>query len=70
MPGAKMGLVDYISRNPNQKDEKVSAYDEKFIFAKLKLISASVNSFILKSSQSARLWISIPRVANTNLKYA
>ena len=39
LPGAKMGLVDYISRNPSQKAKKVSAYDEEFIVAKLKLIS-------------------------------
>ena len=48
-----MGLVDYISRHPNQKAEKVSAYDDKIIFAKLGLISASVNSVKLTSSQSA-----------------
>ena len=28
-----MGLVDYISRQPNQKAKKVSAYDEEFIVA-------------------------------------
>ena len=44
LPGAKMGLVDYISGYPNQKAKNVSAYDEEFIVAKLKLISASVNS--------------------------
>ena len=43
-----MGLVDYISRRPNQKARKVSAYDEVFIAAKLKLISASVDSLNLK----------------------
>ena len=35
LPGAKMGLVDYISRNPSQKAKKVSAYDLEFIVAKL-----------------------------------
>ena len=43
----------YISRHPNQKAKKVSAYDEEFIVAKLKLISASVNSLKLKSCESA-----------------
>ena len=33
LPGAKMGLVDYISRNPSQKAKKVSANDEEFIVA-------------------------------------
>ena len=37
-----MGLVDYISRHPNQKPKKVSAGDEEFIVAKLKLVSASI----------------------------
>ena len=32
LPGAKMGLDDYISGYPNQKAKKVSAYDEKFLW--------------------------------------
>ena len=48
-----MGLVDYISRHPNKKAKKVSAYDEELIVAKLKLISASVNSLNLKPNESA-----------------
>ena len=51
LPGAKMGLSDYISWHPNQKAKKVCAYDEEFIVAKLKLIS--VNSLNLKSNESA-----------------
>ena len=27
LPRAEMGLLDYISRDPNQKAKKVSAYD-------------------------------------------
>ena len=53
MPGAKTGLVDYISRHPNQKAKKFSAHDEEFIVAKLKLISTSVNSLNLKPTESA-----------------
>ena len=48
-----MGLVDYISRHPNQKARKVSAYDEVFIAAKLKLISASVDSLNLKPASTS-----------------
>ena len=49
-----MGLVDYISRHPNQKSEKkVYAYDEELIVAKLKLISASVISLDLIISEPA-----------------
>ena len=33
LPGSKMGLVYYISREPQQKAVKVSAYDEQFIVA-------------------------------------
>ena len=52
LPGAKMGLVDYVSREPNQKAEK-AVYHEEFIIAKLKLISASLNSLDLKTSEPA-----------------
>ena len=52
LPGAKMGLVDYISRNPSQKAKKVSAYDEEFIVAKLKLISKSINALELNITHS------------------
>ena len=53
LPGAKMGLVDYLSRHPSQKAEKVSAYDEEFIVAKLKLISTSINALELNTTHSA-----------------
>ena len=52
LPGAKMGLVDYISRHLNRKAKKVSAYDEEFIVAKIKLISSSVNSLNLNPNKS------------------
>ena len=48
-----MGLVDCTSRRPNQKAEKVSAYDEEFLLAKLDLISASASSLNIKSIQYA-----------------
>ena len=53
LPGAKMGLVGYIFRSPNQKAKENFAYDEEFIVAKSKLISASVNSLNLKLTESA-----------------
>ena len=31
LPGSKMGLVDYISRDPQQKAVNISAYDKQFI---------------------------------------
>ena len=48
-----MGIVDYISRHSNKKAKKFSAYDEEFIVAEQKFISASVNSLILKSTKPA-----------------
>ena len=57
LPGAKMGLVDYISRNPSQKAKKISTYDEEFIVAKLKLISNSINTLELKTKHpTSRLY--------------
>ena len=53
LPGAKMGLVDYFSRHPNQKAKEVSACNEEFIVAKLNLFSASVNSLNIKSTEIA-----------------
>ena len=53
LPGAKMGLVDYISRHLSQKAEKVAAYDEEFIVAKLKLISTSINALELNNTKIA-----------------
>ena len=40
-----MGLVDYISRDPQQKDVNISAYDEQFIVAKLVVIKRSAKRF-------------------------
>ena len=51
MPSAKMGLVDYISRHAYQKGKRVSAFDEKYVFAKLGLNSVSANTFKLTSNQ-------------------
>ena len=51
---AETGLVDYISRHPNQKAKKKlrdEIYDEEFFLAKLELISASANSLNLNSGQ-------------------
>ena len=44
-----MGLVDYISREPQQKAVNVSAYDEQFIVAKLDAIKRSAKRFLLNA---------------------
>ena len=42
MPGAKMGLVDYISRNPYARAKKISTYDEHFVVATISKILDSM----------------------------
>ena len=47
LPGSKMGLVDYISRETQQKAVNISAYDEQLIVAKLDVIKRSAKRFFL-----------------------
>ena len=47
LPGSKMGLVDYISRDPQQKAVSISAYDEQFIVEKLDVIKRGAERFFL-----------------------
>ena len=49
LPGSKMGLVDYISCDPQQKAVNKSAYDEQFIVAKLDVIKRSAKRFLLNA---------------------
>ena len=49
LPGSKMGLVDYISRDPQQKAVNTSAYDEQFIVAKLDVIKRGAKRFLLNA---------------------
>ena len=44
-----MGLVDYISRNPQQKAVNISAYDEQFVVAKLDVIKRGAKRFLLNA---------------------
>ena len=62
MPGAKMGLEDYIFWLPNQKTDEISTYDEEIIVAQLDLIFASANSLIIKSSQPALHLLSLQKL--------
>ena len=52
MPGAKMGLVDYISRNPFARAKKISTYYEHFVVATISKIRNSMKSLI-KNKQNA-----------------
>ena len=49
LPGSKMGLVDYMSQDPQQKSVNISAYDEQFIVAKLDVIKRGAKRFLLNS---------------------
>ena len=47
--GSKMGLVDYISRDPQQKAVKIYTYDEQFIFVKLDVIKRGAKRFLFNA---------------------
>ena len=47
LTGSKMGLVDYISRKPQQKAVNISTSEEQFIVAKLDAIKHSAKRFLL-----------------------
>ena len=49
LPGTKIGLVDYISRDSQQHAANISAYDEQFIVAKLDVIKRSAKRFLLNA---------------------
>ena len=51
MPGAKMGLVDYISTNPFAKAKKVFTYDEPFLVATISKIRDSVK-YLIRNKQN------------------
>ena len=44
-----MGLVDYISRDPQQKTVNISTYDEQFIVAKFDVIKRGAKRFLLNA---------------------
>ena len=49
LPGSNMGLVDYISRELQQKAVNFSTYDEQFIVAKLDAIKRTAKRFLLNA---------------------
>ena len=54
MPGAKMGLVDYISRNPYAIAKKISTYDEKFVVATISKIRDSMKHLITNKQNTTK----------------
>ena len=49
LSGSKLGLVDFISREPQQKAVNISTYDEQFIVAKLDVIKRGAKHFLLNA---------------------
>ena len=46
MPGAKMGLVDYVSRIPYARAKQISTYDEHFVVSTISKIRDSMKHLI------------------------
>ena len=59
MPGAKMGLVDYISRNPYARAKKISIYDEHFVVATISKIRDSMKYLITNKQNATKKFNSI-----------
>ena len=50
IPGAKMGLVDYISRQPNQKAKVTNKYDEAFAVATITRICDAIAAIYVNTT--------------------
>ena len=51
IPGAKMGLVDYISRQPNQEAKVTNKYDELFAVARTSRIRDAIAAIYVNTTQ-------------------
>ena len=51
IPGTRMGLVDYISRQPNQKAKSVTQNDEEFMVATISRICDAITSLFSHSNK-------------------
>ena len=51
IPGTRKGLVDYISRQPNQKAKSITQYDEEFLVATISRICEAITSFFRHSNK-------------------
>ena len=62
MTGAKVGLVDYISRNPFARAKKLSTYDEHFVRTPQMQTSLTINSQISTKPLASQLLLSQKKV--------
>ena len=51
IPGAKLGLVDYISRQPNQEAKVTKKYDEEFTVATITRICDAIAAIYVNTTQ-------------------
>ena len=51
IPGAKIGLVDYISRQPNQEAKVTNKYDEEFALPKITRIRDAIAAIYVNTTQ-------------------
>ena len=68
VPGAKMGLVDYISRNPFARAKKISTYDEHFVVATISKIRDSMRHLITNRQTATKKFRNILKSNLPSLK--
>ena len=51
IPDTRMGLVDYISRQPNQKAKSITQYDEEFMVATISRFRDTITTLFSNSNQ-------------------
>ena len=51
IPGTRMGLVDYILRQPNQKAKIITQYDEEFMIATISRIRDAITALFIHSNK-------------------
>ncbi len=66
IPGSKMGLVDYLSRNPILQAERISKYDEDFLVYKISV----VRSLLQPTARSKHRPPRLTQPANHNRAFA
>ena len=49
IPGTRMGLVDYVSRQPNKKAKSITHYDEEFMVATISRIRDAITTLFSNS---------------------
>ena len=64
IPGTRMGLVDNISRQPNQKAKSITQYDEEFMVATISRIRDAITTLFSHSKKIHSKSTTIPAKVN------